>query len=44
MYPHTLNPTSDSMNIGKSSQLGKHGFGSLHNLTRTGYHNKNILL
>ena len=23
----------DSMNIGKSSQLGKHGFGSLHNLT-----------
>ena len=27
------------MNIGKSSQLGKHRFGSLHNLTGTCYHN-----
>ena len=23
----------DSMNVGKSSQLERHGFGSLHNLT-----------
>ena len=34
----------DSMNVGKSSQLAKHGFGSLQNLTRTCYHNQDILL
>ena len=39
----------DSMNIGKSSQLGKHGFGSLHNLTwtcismRTSYFDANFV-
>ena len=31
---------NDSVNIGKSSQLGKHGFGSLNNLTWSGYHNE----
>ena len=30
----------DSMNIGKSSQLGMHGFGSLHNLTSSCYQNE----
>ena len=25
--------SNDSMKVGKSSQLGKHGFGSLHNFT-----------
>ena len=34
----------DSMNTGKSSQLGKHGFDSLHNLTWFWYYNKDILL
>ena len=28
------------MFVGKSSQLGKHDFGSLHNLTWTCYHNE----
>ena len=32
------------MNEGKSSQLGKQGFGSLHNLTWTCYHNEDFLL
>ena len=30
--------------LGKSSQLEKHGFGSLHSLTRTCYNNEDILL
>ena len=30
----------DSMNIGKNSQLGMHGFGSLHNLTWPCYQNE----
>ena len=34
----------DSVNIGKNSQLGKHGFGSLHNLKWTCYLNEDILL
>ena len=32
-----------SMNIGKSSQIGKHGFSSFHNLTWICYHNEDIL-
>ena len=36
--------SNDSMNIGKSSQLGKQGFGSLHNLTWTCCLNDDILL
>ena len=35
---------SDSMNTGESSQLGKHAFGSLHNLTWSCYQNEGILL
>ena len=35
---------SDSVNVGKNSQLGKHGFGSLHNLNWTCYLNEDILL
>ena len=35
---------NDSVNNGKSSQLGKHGFGSLHNFTWTYYYNEDILL
>ena len=31
------------MNEGKSNRLGKHGFGSLHNITGVCYHNENIL-
>ena len=34
---------SDSMNVATSSQLGKYGFSSLHNLTSTCYHNEGIL-
>ena len=34
----------DSRNTGKSSQLGKHGFRSLHNLTWTCYYYGDILL
>ena len=32
------------MNEGKTSQLGKHDFGSLHNLTWACYHNEDILI
>ena len=32
----------DSVNTGKSSKLGRHGFGSLHNITWTCYHNEGI--
>ena len=42
--PLPPSPSSDSANIGKSSQLGKHGFGSLHNLTSTCYLNEDIVL
>ena len=42
---HIKVPTKhDSMNIGKGSQLEKHGFGSLHNLTWAFYYNEDILL
>ena len=39
-----ISESFNSMNIGKSSQLGKHGFGSLHNLRWTCYLNEDILL
>ena len=32
------------MNEGKTSQLGKHDFGSLHNFIWTCYHNEDILI
>ena len=35
---------TDSMNFGESSKLEKHGFGSLHNITWSCYHNEDILL
>ena len=35
---------NSSMNVGKNSQLGKHGSGSLHNFTWACYLNKDILL
>ena len=38
------NAPLDSMNTGKSSQLGKHGFGVLHNFTSAYYENEDILL
>ena len=41
--PHKQNNKNDSMKIGRSSQLEKHGFGSLHNLMRTCYLNYDIL-
>ena len=34
----------DPMNIEKSSRLGNHGFGSLHNITLAYYDKKGILL
>ena len=34
----------DSKNAGKSSHLGKHGFGSLYNFTWACYHDEDILL
>ena len=34
----------DSMNVGKGSQLGKHGCGSLINLTWTCHHDEDLLL
>ena len=40
----TFSLTIDSVNIGENSQLGKHGFGSLHNLKWTCYLNEDILL
>ena len=33
----------ESMNVGKRGQLGKHGFGSVHNITWASYHNADIL-
>ena len=34
----------DSMSVEKSRKIGKHGFGSLHNLTRVRHQNEDILL
>ena len=38
------NANGYSVNTGKRSQLGKYGFGLLHNLTWSCYHNEGILL
>ena len=44
LMPEKVSTVIDLMKVGEKSQLGKHGFSSLHNFTWTCYHNEDILL